>query len=48
MTSDSYVEKFPYIRTKEVILKNVNIASKKELRISDNTCMFKNVRVTAN
>ena len=42
---DSYVEKFPYVKTKEVILKNVDIASGKDLRLSDNPFMFKNVKV---
>ena len=46
MTDDSYVEKFPYITTKEVILKNVTTASGKDLRISDNPFMFRNVEVT--
>jgi hypothetical protein len=45
MTNESYVEKFPYVRTKEVILRNVTIASGKALRISDNSFMFKNVKV---
>jgi hypothetical protein len=45
MTDDSYVEKFPYIRTREVILRNITIASGKALRISDNTFMFKDVKV---
>ncbi len=45
MTNDSFKEKFPYIITKEVIVKNVTTASGKALRISDNTFMFKNVKV---
>ena len=45
MTDDSYHEKFPYIKTREVILRNVTTASGKPLRISDNTFMFKNVKV---
>jgi hypothetical protein len=45
MTNKSYVEKFPYVRTREVILKNVTIASGKTLRISDNSFMFKDVKV---
>jgi len=44
MTDDSYVEKFPYIRTREIILRNVTIASGKTLRISDNPYMFRNVK----
>jgi hypothetical protein len=45
MKDKSYVEKFPYVKTKEVILKNVTTASGKELRLSDNTFMFKDVKV---
>lgn len=48
MTDNSYQEKFPYVRTKEVILKGVTVASGKALRISDNIYMFKDVKVTAN
>ena len=45
MTDDSYQEKFPNVRTKEVILRNVTISSGKVLRISDNPFMFKDVKV---
>jgi hypothetical protein len=45
MTGDSYLEKFPYVRTREVILRNVTIASGKALRICDNPYIFKNVKV---
>jgi hypothetical protein len=45
MTDDSYVEKFPYVKTREVILKNVTTTSGKTLRISDNPFMFKGVKV---
>lgn len=45
MTDESYQEKFPYVKTKEVILKNVSTASKKALRLSDNQFMFKDVKV---
>ncbi|MGY4384896.1 hypothetical protein ACVWYN_001930 [Pedobacter sp. UYP24] len=45
MKSDSYQEKFPYIKTKEVILRNVTTTSKKALRISDNPFMFKDVKI---
>jgi len=45
MTDDSYQEKFPYIKTKEVILKKVTTASGKALRVSDNPFMFKDVKV---
>lgn len=45
MTDDTYKEEFPYIKTKEVILKNITTSSKKTLRISDNPYMFKDVKV---
>ena len=45
MTDDSYEEQFPYVKTKEVILKNVTTASGKVLRLSDNPYMFKDVKV---
>ena len=45
MTDDSYVEKFPYVRTKEVIIRNVTTTSGKDLRLSDNPYMFKDVKV---
>ena len=45
MTDASYVELFPYVKTKEVILKNVTTTSGKTLRISDNPFMFKDVKV---
>jgi hypothetical protein len=45
MTDDSYLEKFPYVRTREIILRNVTIASGKPLRLSDNAFMFKDVKV---
>jgi hypothetical protein len=47
MTNDSYIEKFPYVRTREVILRNVTIASGKTLRLSDNQLMFKDVKVSS-
>ena len=45
MTDDSYREKFPYVRTREVILRNVTTASGKALRLSDNPFMFKDVKI---
>ena len=45
MKDDSYVEKFPYVKTREVIIRNVTISSGKTLRLSDNPFMFKNVKV---
>ena len=46
MTDNSYPEKFPYVKTKEVILRNVTTASGKALRVSDNPVMFKDVKVS--
>jgi len=45
MTDETYVEKFPYVKTREVLLKNVTTASGKALRISDNPFMFREVKV---
>jgi hypothetical protein len=47
MTDDSYQEQFPYVRTREVILRHVTTASGKPLRISDNAFMFKDVKIEA-
>ena len=45
MTDETYVEKFPYVITKEVIIKNVTTVSGKKLRISNNPFMFRDVKV---
>jgi hypothetical protein len=45
MTDESYHEKFPYIVTKEVMLRNVTTASGKPVLLSDNMFMFRNVKV---
>jgi len=45
-TDASYVEKYPYVITEEVILRNVTTASGKELRLSNNPYMFKGVKIT--
>ncbi|SMD08560.1 hypothetical protein SAMN04488101_11240 [Pedobacter nyackensis] len=45
MTNNTYQEKFPYVKTREVILRNVTTASKKALRISDNLFLFKDVKI---
>jgi hypothetical protein len=42
---DSYREEFPYIKTKEVKLKNVTTSSGNGLRVSDNEFMFKEVKI---
>ncbi len=45
MRDESYKENFPYVKTKEVHLKNVKTASGKPLRMSDNAFMFKEVKL---
>src|SRR5690606_679753 len=45
MADDSYEEKFPYVKTQQVILKNITTASGKPLRVSDNHYMFKDVKI---
>ncbi len=46
MKDETCVEEFPYVKTKEVELKNVTTASGKPLRVSDNEFMFRDVRIT--
>jgi hypothetical protein len=46
MKDASYQEKFPYVKTKEVILRNVTTASGKSVRVSDNNEMFREVKVS--
>ncbi len=45
MKDGSYTESFPYLKTREVILRNVNTVSGKPLRVSDNGFMFREVKV---
>ena len=45
MTESSYQEKFPYVKTKVVILKNVKTTSGKTIRTSDNLFMFSEVKI---
>lgn len=45
-TSDKYVEKYPYIITQEVQIKNLTIKSGKPYIISNNQFMFRNVKIT--
>jgi hypothetical protein len=45
-TDDSHVEQFPYVITREVVLRKVTTASGKPLRLSDNPFMFRDVTVT--
>jgi hypothetical protein len=44
---ETYVEKFPYVITREVILRNVTIKSGKKLTISDNPFMFRDVKINS-
>lgn len=46
LTDSSYQEKFPYVITKEVVLRNVTTASGKAVRVSNNLFMFREVKVT--
>jgi len=43
--NNGYIEKYPYVKTKEVILKNVTTESGRPLRLSNNKFMFQNVKV---
>lgn len=43
---DTYQEKFPYVLTREVVLKNVTTKSGKSVNLSPNGHMFKDVKVT--
>ncbi len=45
MTDDTYKEKFPYVKTRKVIIRNVTTASGISLRLSSNTFMFKDVQI---
>ena len=45
MTDDSYLETYPYVRTREIKLRNVSTASGKDLRISKNPFMFKDIMI---
>ncbi len=45
LTDHSYREQFPYVLTKEVMLKRITTASGQALRISDNAFMFRDVKL---
>ncbi len=45
MTNESYVEKFPYVKTKDVILRKVTTTSGMALRVCNNPFMFKDVKI---
>ena len=44
-TSEAYQEKFPYVITREVEIKNLTVKSGKKLLVSDNAVMFRGVRI---
>lgn len=46
LTDESYQETFPYVRSSELLMKNINVASGKAIRLSDNLFMFKDIKVT--
>jgi hypothetical protein len=48
MKDASYKELFPFVRTREVILRNITTASGKELRLSSNPFLFKDVKLVTN
>jgi hypothetical protein len=48
MKSDYYSETFPYIKTKKIILNNVTTSSGKELLVSENQFMFKEMKIERN
>lgn len=43
--TEAYEEKYPYVKTEQVILKDVTTASGKPLRVSENPVMFRDVVV---
>lgn len=45
MKDETYQEKFPYVRTRQVVLKDVVTVSGKPLRVSDNEFMFRDVEI---
>lgn len=45
MTDETYNEKFPYVKTREVVLQNVTTASGKTLRVCDNQYIFSKVKI---
>ena len=45
MTDETYKEQFPYIKTREVVLRNVSTSSGKSVIVSKNPFMFKDVKV---
>ena len=48
MTDDSFIENFPYMKPEVVILKNINTTSGKDIIISTNMFLFKDVKILHN
>ena len=46
-TNEEYKEKFPYVITEEIDIKNLTIKSGKPYTVSSNPFMFRNVKITA-
>jgi hypothetical protein len=44
-TSEAYQEKYPYVITEEIVIKNLTVKSGKKYLISNNPFMFRNVKV---
>lgn len=45
MKDSTCTEKFPYIKTREVVLRKVTTTSGEPIRVSDNTFMFRDVKI---
>jgi hypothetical protein len=45
-TGEAYIEKYPYMITKEIKIKNLTIKSGKPYLISNNPFMFRNIKIT--
>ena len=45
-TSENYVEKYPYVITKEISIKNLTVKSGKKYLVSNNPFMFRNIRIS--
>ncbi len=45
MVDASYQQEYPYVTTREVIFRKVSTASGKDMRLSDNSFMFRDVKV---
>ena len=48
MIDESFKEKFKYIKTEKVILKDISISSKKKLVLSENPFMFRDIKIETN